>query len=146
MKKYNVGYTAGVYDMFHIGHLNVIANAKQLCNELIVAVSTDELVKNEKQVTPIIPFGDRLRIVQAIRYVDKAVPQTSYSIEGKIQAAKEYCVDVIFVGDDWKGSAKWNSIEQQLADIGVDVIYLPHTSGISSTMLREMLKNNTDNA
>ncbi|MBQ3134211.1 MAG: adenylyltransferase/cytidyltransferase family protein [Oscillospiraceae bacterium] len=140
MKKYNVGYTAGVYDMFHIGHLNVIRNARQLCDKLIVAVSTDELVTNEKGVVPIIAFEERLQIVQALRYVDQVVPQESYAIEGKIRAAKEYGVDVMFVGDDWKGSAKWNSIEQRLAEIGVDVVYLPHTDGISSTMLRQTLK------
>ena len=141
MKKYNIGYTSGVYDMFHIGHLNIIRNAKQLCDKLIVAVSTDELVINAKGVIPIIPFDERLQIVQALRYVDQTVAQESYAIEGKIKAAKEYGVDVIFVGDDWKGSAKWNSIEQQLAEIGVDVVYLPHTDGISSTMLREILKD-----
>lgn len=140
MKKYKIGYTAGVYDMFHIGHLNVIANAKKLCDKLIVAVSTDELVRNEKGTIPIIPFEERLQIVQALRCVDQAVAQESYAIEGKIRAAKEYGVDVMFVGDDWKGSDKWNSIERQLAEIGVDVVYLPHTDGISSTMLRETLK------
>jgi len=144
MKMYRVGYTAGVYDMFHIGHLNVIRNAKQLCDNLIVAVSTDELVRNEKGVVPIIPFQERVQIVQALRYVDQVVAQESYAIEGKIQAAKKYGADVMFVGDDWKGSAKWNEIEQRLAEIGVDVVYLPHTDGISSTMLRELLKTDAD--
>lgn len=141
MKKYKIGYTAGVYDMFHIGHLNVIANAKKLCDKLIVAVSTDELVKNEKCVVPIIPFDERIQIVGALRDVDMAVAQESYAVEGKVEAAKKYGVDVMFVGDDWKGSAKWNIIENRLAEIGVDVVYLPHTEGISSTMLREILKD-----
>lgn len=141
MKKYKIGYTAGVYDMFHIGHLNVIMNAKKLCDQLIVAVSSDDLVKNQKGVIPIIPFEERMKIVQALRYVDRVVTQESYDIEGKIQAAKEYGVDVMFVGDDWKGSAKWNTIEEKLAEIGVDVVYLPHTEGISSTMLRKLLRN-----
>ncbi len=138
MKKYKVGYTAGVYDMFHIGHLNVIKNAHMLCEKLVVAVSTDDLVRNEKGIVPIIPFSERIQIVQAIRYVDQAVPQISYAAEGKIQAAKEYGIDVMFVGSDWKGSKKWDTIEHQLSELGVDVVYLPHTDGISSTMLRKL--------
>lgn len=132
-----VGYTAGVYDMFHIGHLNVIKNAKALCDYLIVAVSTDEVVENSKNKKVVIPFEDRVRIVEAIRYVDKVVSQNSYDIETKIKAAIENKIDVMFVGDDWKGTEKWNRIEEELAKIGVKVVYLPHTDGISSTMLRE---------
>lgn len=135
-----VGYTAGVYDMFHIGHLNVIRNAKARCDYLVVAVSTDELVQTYKNKTPIIPFENRRAIVDAIRYVDKTVPQTSAALEGKIQAAKENNIDVMFVGDDWKGTDKWNQIEEELAKIGVKVEYLPHTDGISSTILREIVK------
>lgn len=146
MKKYKIGYTAGVYDMFHIGHLNVIMNAKKLCDKLIVAVSTDELVINEKGVVPIVPFKEREQIVKAIRYVDQTVAQETYSAEGKIRAAREYGFDVMFVGDDWKGTEKWNKIEQQLAQIGVDVVYLPHTGGISSTLLREKLKSEDNKA
>lgn len=140
MKKYNRGYTAGVYDMFHIGHLNVLRNAKALCNELIVGVSTDEVVEKNKNKKTIIPFDERIKIIEAIKYVDKAVPQTTYSIEGKIESAKENKIDVMFVGDDWKGTEKWNKIEEELKKINVDVVYLPHTDGISSTMLREKIK------
>lgn len=135
--KFRIGYTAGVYDMFHIGHLNVIRNAKAQCERLIVAVSTDELVREYKNKTPIIPYENRAAIVEAIRYVDKVVPQSNMD---KRQAAIENGIDVMFVGDDWKGTAKWNKIEEDLADIGVKVVYLPHTDGISSTMLREILK------
>ena len=140
MKKYNRGYTAGVYDMFHIGHLNILRNAKALCNELIVGVSTDEVVEKNKNKKTIIPFDERIKIIEAIKYVDKAVPQTTYSIEGKIESAKENKIDVMFVGDDWKGTEKWNKIEEELKKINVDVVYLPHTDGISSTMLREKIK------
>lgn len=140
LKKYNRGYTAGVYDMFHIGHLNVLRNAKALCNELIVGVSTDEVVEKNKNKKTIIPFDERIKIIEAIKYVDKAVPQTTYSIEGKIESAKENKIDVMFVGDDWKGTEKWNKIEEELKKINVDVVYLPHTDGISSTMLREKIK------
>lgn len=140
MKRYKVGYTMGVYDMFHVGHLNIIENAKKLCDKLIVAVSTDEVVTTQKGVIPIISYEDRVRIIEAIRYVDQVVPQEEYGIEGKISAAQKYKMDVLFVGDDWKGTEKWNEIEQKLAEMGVDVVYLPHTDGISSTLLREKLK------
>ena len=138
MKKYKVGYTAGVYDMFHVGHLNVIMNAKEFCDYLIVAVSTDEVVEKNKNKTPIIKYEDRVRIVEAIRYVDKVVPQTDYA--DKLSAAKKYDIDVMFVGDDWKGTDKWNCIEKQLNEIGVDVVYLPYTHSISSSILREKIK------
>lgn len=141
MKKYKRGYTAGVYDMFHIGHLNVIKNAKQFCDYLIVGVSSDEVVIKNKNKVPIIPFEERKRIVEAIRYVDEAVAQKSYSIEGKLETAQELNIDVMFVGDDWKNTDKWNKIEEELNKIGVDVVYLPHTDGISSTMLREKINN-----
>lgn len=134
-----VGYTAGVYDMFHIGHLNIIKNAKSLCDYLIVAVSTDEVVEQNKHKKTIIPFADRVKIVEAIRYVDKVVPQDSYDIDGKIKAAIDNKIDVMFVGDDWKGTEKWDRIEEKLNAIGVKLIYLPHTDGISSSMLREVV-------
>ena len=134
-----VGYTAGVYDMFHIGHLNIIKNAKSLCDYLIVAVSTDEVAEQNKHKKTIIPFADRVKIVEAIRYVDKVVPQNSYDIDGKIKSAIDNKIDVMFVGDDWKGTEKWNRIEEKLNAIGVKLIYLPHTDGISSSMLREVV-------
>ena len=138
MKKYKLGYTAGVYDMFHVGHLNLLKNAKEYCQRLIVAVSTDEVVQQNKNRTPVIKFEDRVRIVEAIRYVDKVVPQTDYA--DKVGAAQKYGIDVMFVGDDWKGTEKWNRIEAQLKEIGVDLIYLPYTHSVSSTMLREKIK------
>ena len=109
-----VGYTAGVYDMFHIGHLNVLKNAKALCDYLIVAVSTDELVQEYKHKTPIIPFENRRAIVEAIKYVDKVVPQVNMD---KKQAAIDNHINVMFVGDDWKGTEKWNRIERDLSTI-----------------------------
>ena len=139
MKKYKIGYTSGVYDMFHIGHLNIIKNAKQMCDFLIVAVSTDDVVVKNKNKTPIIPYLERFEIVSSIKYVDKVVPQKSYSIEGKIKAAIENHVDVMFVGSDWKGTDKWEVIEKELKKIGCDVVYLPHTDGISSSTLRKKI-------
>ena len=139
MKKYKIGYTAGVYDMFHVGHLNVLESAKEQCDFLIVAVSTDEVVFENKHKEPIIPFEDRVRIVSALKVVDKVVAQKDYSVEGKIKAAKENNIDVMFVGSDWQGTDKWKQIEKELAAINCNVVYLPHTDGISSTILRERI-------
>ena len=136
MKK-TVGYTTGVYDMFHIGHLNVIQRAKEQCDFLIVGVSTDELVQTEKNKTPIIPFEERVAIVQAIKYVDMVVPQTN---KNKVEAWEKYKFDKMFVGSDWKGTPAWEKYEMEFDPLGVEIIYLPHTDGISSTILSEVLK------
>ena len=100
-KTFRVGYTTGVYDMFHIGHLNVIKKAKGLCDYLIVGVSTDDVVIKNKNKTPIIPFEERAAIVEAIRYVDKVVPQERYDIEGKIETVKKNGINIMFVDSDW---------------------------------------------
>ena len=139
MKRFNRGYTTGVYDMFHIGHLNIFKNAKKYCDFLIVGVSTDDVVMHAKKKKTIIPFEERSEIVASIRYVDMVVPQNDYSAEAKINYAKNNNIDVIFVGSDWKGTEKWNYIEAELAKINCSVIYLPHTDGISSSMLREKM-------
>lgn len=131
-----IGYTTGVYDMFHIGHLNIIKRAKELCDYLIVGVSTDELVQKDKNKTPIIPFADRVAIVESIRYVDKVVPQED---KNKFGAWEKYHFNRMFVGSDWKGSAAWNEFEKQFAPVGVEIVYLDHTDGISSTILRDRL-------
>ena len=137
-KKYKVGYTTGVFDMFHIGHLNVLRRAKELCEYLIVGVSTDEVVQNYKHKTPIIPYNERAEIVAAIKYVDKVVPQTTMD---KVEALKEIKFDVMFHGDDWKGSELYNKYEEEFAKYGASIHYLSHTDGISSTILRSKLKN-----
>lgn len=135
-KKYKIGYTSGVYDMFHIGHLNILKRAKEQCDYLIVGVSTDELVRSYKHKTPIIPFEERKAIVEAIRYVDMVVPQTSMD---KFEAWKLYKFNAIFHGDDWKGSDLYNEIEKKLSAVGCKMVFLPHTSGVSSTLLSEVL-------
>lgn len=135
MKKYKIGYTSGVYDMFHIGHLNLLKRAKEQCEILVVGVTTDELAQY-KNKTPIIPFEERKAIVEAIKYVDKVVPQENMN---KLEACKENNAEVIFVGDDWKGTEKWNKIEEDLATIGAEVVYFSYTQGTSSTTLREKL-------
>lgn len=137
MKKYKVGYTAGVYDLFHVGHLNLLKRAKEQCDYLIVAVTVDELV-SYKNKTAVIPFEDRIQIVEAIKYVDKAVPQVSMD---KMAAWEKYHFDVMFVGDDWKGTDKWNKLEEDFRKKGVDIVYFPYTKKVSSTMLREKIKN-----
>ena len=135
-----IGYTAGVFDMFHIGHLNVLKNAKAKCDYLVVGVSTDDVVKKNKNKSPVISYEERKAIVEAIRFVDKVVPQTGYDIASKIKAAIDNRINIMFVGSDWKGTDKWNIIEKQLAQYDVKVEYLPHTDGVSSTMLSEVLK------
>jgi glycerol-3-phosphate cytidylyltransferase len=135
MKKYKIGYTSGVYDMFHIGHLNLIKRAKEQCEYLVVGVTTDKLAQY-KNKTPIIPYEERKQIVEALKYVDEVVPQESMD---KLAACKKLNADVIFVGDDWKGTDKWNKIEEDLATIGAEVVYFSYTKGTSSTILREKL-------
>ena len=132
MKKYKIGYTTGVYDMFHVGHLNILKRAKEQCDYLIVGVSTDENVQQYKRKTPVIPYEQRKAIVEAIKYVDKVVPQEDMD---KFAAWERYHFDAIFHGDDWKGSSMYDEIEQKLSAVGCDIIFLPHTDGVSSTQL-----------
>ena len=135
--KGTVGYTTGVYDLFHIGHLNLLRKAKAQCDHLIVGVTVDELVayKNKKAV---IPFEERIEIIGAIDCVDEAVPQVDMD---KMGAWKKYQFDVMFVGDDWKGTAKWNQFEKDFAEVGVSIIYFPYTKGTSSTLINNTLKD-----
>ena len=137
MSKYKLGYTTGVYDMFHIGHLNILRRAKEQCEFLVVGVTTDSLCYHRKNQHPIINEAERLEIVKAIRYVDKASYQNSMD---KINAVKEIGADVVFVGSDWKGTDAWKKYEKEFASVGCDVVYLDHTDGISSSLLREKLK------
>ena len=136
MSKYKVGYTTGVFDMFHIGHLNILQRAKEQCDYLIVGVSTDEVVESYKNKTPIIPFNERIAIVSALKCVDEVVPQTSMN---KMEAWEKLHFDVLFHGSDWKGSDMYNKMIEEFATVGVDVVFLPHTEGVSSTLLSEVL-------
>ncbi|MCQ2450926.1 MAG: FAD synthase [Clostridia bacterium] len=135
-KKYKIGYTTGVFDMFHIGHLNILKRAKEQCDFLIVGVTTDELCLLRKNKKPIIPENERIEIVSAIKYVDKVVLQTDMN---KINAVKEHNADAVFVGSDWKGTDAWLEYEKQFASVGCSVVYLDHTDGISSSVLRERI-------
>ena len=135
MKRYKKGYTQGVYDMFHIGHLNLINNAKKYCDYLIVAVNSDELVKEYKHKKPIISQEQRRYIIENIKAVDEAVVADTLD---KIIQLKLYEFDAIFIGDDWRGKPRWETTQKDLANYGVDVIFLPHTDGVCSTELRKV--------
>lgn len=137
MKKYKIGYTTGVFDLFHIGHLNILRRAKEQCEHLVVGVSTDECVKSYKHKTPIIPFEQRMEIVKAIRYVDEVVPQTSMD---KLKAWSTIKFDALFHGSDWKNSEMYNEIVKNFAEVGVDVVFLPHTEGVSSTDISNKIR------
>ena len=130
-----IGYTTGVYDLFHIGHLNLLRKAKAQCDYLIVGVSTDELV-SYKHKHAVIPFEERKEIVGAIKFVDEVVTQENMN---KMEAWDKYRFDVMFVGDDWKGTDKWNKIEADLNAVGAKVVYFPYTKGTSSTLINETL-------
>ena len=137
MNKKIIGYTTGVFDLFHIGHLNMLRNAKSMCDELIVGVSSDELVKY-KFKTPVIPFNERIEIVRSIKYVDVAVTQNDIN---KFLAWEKLKFDILFVGDDWYGEKNWKRYEEKLKEIDVKIIFFPYTKGTSSTLLNETLKN-----
>lgn len=136
MKKYKIGYTTGVFDLFHIGHLNILKKAKEQCEFLIVGVTTDELCKKRKNKVPIVCEKERIEIVRAIKYVDKVVEQVDMD---KLAMIKRYGVDVVFVGSDWKGTPSWKQYEKEFAKEDCEVIYLDYTDGISSTILRKRL-------
>lgn len=132
-----IGYTAGVYDLFHIGHLNLLKNAKGMCDKLIVGVTVDELVLY-KGKHAMIPYSDRAEIVRSIKYVDAVVPQENMD---KLTMCKKLKAGLMFVGDDWYDTPKWNELERQFNGEGIKIVYFPYTKGISSTRITEALKN-----
>lgn len=130
-----IGYTAGVYDLFHIGHLKLLKNAKGMCDKLVVGVTVDELVKY-KGKEAMIPYEDRAEIVRCCKYVDAVVPQTDMD---KLAMCKKLGASYLFVGDDWYGTEKWNDYEKEFAKAGIKIIYFPYTQGVSSTQIRKAL-------
>ena len=138
-KKYKIGYTQGTFDMFHIGHLNLLKHAKEFCDILIVGVNSDALVEDYKNKTPIISQEERAEILQAIRYVDNVVICNTLK---KTEMHDWLHFDAIFIGDDWKGNDRWKQTEKYLKQRGADVVYLSYTAGVSSTMLRSKRENN----
>mgnify|MGYP001340897201 CR=1 FL=1 len=137
-KKKIIGYTSGVYDLFHVGHLNILENAKSLCDKLIVGVTTDELVKDYKGKATVIPFSERIRIVKSMKYVDGVVPQNSMD---KMDMWKRVKFDIMFVGDDWYATKKWGDLDKEFRKHGVKIIYLPYTKKTSSTKINKILDN-----
>ena len=133
-----IGYTAGVYDLFHIGHLNLLKSAKGMCDRLIVGVTVDELVQY-KGKKAMIPFEDRIEIVRSCKYVDLAIPQ--YDMD-KIATCKKLGASYLFVGDDWYGTDKWMKYEEEGKKEGISVIYFPYTKGISSTNIQQRREKN----
>ena len=142
MEKYKIGYTQGTFDLFHVGHLNLIEKAKEQCDYLIVAVNGDKLVRQYKGKNVNIPQQDRARIVGALKAVDQAC--VAYTLD-KTMAHKKYNFDVIFIGDDWKGNPRWKETEEEMKRLGVEVVYLPHTNGISTTQLLQQIQNKPGN-
>lgn len=141
MKKYRIGYTQGVFDMFHIGHLNLLKHAKEYCEKLIVGVNSDELVLQYKNKQTIIDENDRCEIVRNIKQVDEAYIVNSLD---KMEQYSRFRFNAIFVGDDWKGNERWKKTVLDLNRIGVDVIFLPYTKDTSSTILRPMSDSKVD--
>ena len=131
-----IGYTTGVYDLFHVGHLNILNNAKKMCDKLIVGVTTDELMMDYKNKKSVIPYEERSEIVANIKSVDVVVPQVSMN---KLEAWQKLKFNIMFVGDDWHDTPKWNLIEEELKKQGVKIVYFPYTKGTSSTIINDTL-------
>lgn len=136
-----IGYTAGVFDLFHIGHLNLLKNAKGMCDKLIVGVTTDDLV-TYKGKHAMIPYEDRAEIVRNIRFVDAVVPQSDMD---KLSMCKKLGASLLFVGDDWYGTAKWEAYEKEFQAEGINIVYFPYTKGVSSTLINKALGQVRDN-
>jgi len=136
-----VGYTAGVFDLFHVGHLNILKKSKSMCDRLIVGVTTDELMLEYKKKEAVIPFNERSEIVQHIKYVDLVIPQYSMN---KMDAWNKINFNIMFVGDDWHGTDKWELIEKELKEVGVRMMYFPYTQSTSSTLINQILLDERD--
>jgi len=131
-----IGYTTGVFDLFHVGHVNVLKNAKSMCDKLIVGVSSDELVEEKKNKKPIIPFVERCEVVGSCKYVDVVIPQTDRDKKIIYDKLK---FDLLFVGDDWYGDKNWKNMELELKKNGVRIVFFPYTKGTSSSLINEIL-------
>lgn len=141
MNKYKIGYTCGVFDLFHTGHLNLLERCKTMCDVLIVGVCDDDYVRNVKHKEPVISETDRVRILNALKCVDHAELVDVQTTEDKMLAQSRFHFDVLFSGDDWKGSDRYIRTEQQFADIGVQIEYLPYTQGVSTTEIKAKALN-----
>lgn len=140
MKKYNIGITTGVYDLFHVGHLNLLERCKEMCEYLIVAVCDDDYVRNIKHKEPVFSLEERVRIIGALKCVDKVVVISFKEVDDKMLLLNRYKFDVLFSGDDWKGTERYLKTEKQFAEVGTSIEYLPYTQGVSTTQIKENLK------
>ena len=140
MKPYKIGYTCGVFDLFHVGHLNLLERCKEMCEYLIVGVCDDAYVRDIKNKEPIICESDRVRIINALKCVDNAELVDIATTNDKMLAQERFGFDVLFSGDDWKGSERYQRTERQFAEIGVSIEYLPYTKGVSTTDIKEKIK------
>ena len=140
MKKYKIGYTCGVFDMFHVGHLSLLEKCKSMCDYLIVGVCNDDYVRNIKHKEPVYSEQDRVRILEALKVVDRAELVTIEETNDKILAIEKFHFDVLFSGDDWKGSERYQKTEEQFKKYGAFIEYFPYTQGISTTQIKEKIK------
>lgn len=138
-KKYHIGYTCGVFDLFHVGHLNLLERCKEMCDILIVGVCDDDYVVNVKNKQPVYTEDQRVRILNALKVVDKAELVDIATTDDKMLALERFKFDVLFSGDDWKGSERYKRTEEQFAKLGATIEYLPYTQGISTTQIKESL-------
>ncbi len=132
-----IGYAPGAFDLFHVGHLNLLRHAKTRCDYLIAGVVADDLLIAAKGQPPVIPLAERLEIVRSIRYVDEAVAELRPS---KLDTWREFPFDILFKGDDWRGTERGLALEQDFEAVGVEVVYFPYTVHTSSTVLRRSLE------
>ncbi|MBQ6491919.1 MAG: adenylyltransferase/cytidyltransferase family protein [Atopobiaceae bacterium] len=144
-KRYKIGYTCGVFDMFHVGHLNLLERCKEQCDTLIVGLCNDDYVRNVKHHEPVFPEEDRLRILSALRCVDRVELIDPWLTSDKMAAWKVFQYDALFSGDDWKGSERYAKTEQELAEVGATVVWLPYTKGISTTQLKARVAKLSEN-
>ena len=140
MKKYKIGYTCGVFDMFHVGHLNLLEKCKSMCDYLIVGVCNDDYVRNIKHKEPVYSEQDRVRILEALKVVDRAELVTIEETNDKILAIEKFHFDVLFSGEDRKGSERYQKTEEQFKKYGAFIEYFPYTQGISTTQIKKKIK------
>ncbi|MFK0261736.1 adenylyltransferase/cytidyltransferase family protein [Streptomyces angustmyceticus] len=133
---HRVGYAPGVYDLFHVGHLNILRHAKSQCDYLVAGVVSDEMAAQAKGKAPVIPLAERLEIVRSVRFVDAAFVET---VPDKLETWQQVRFDAVFKGDDWRGTPKGDKLERDFATVGVDVVYFPYTVHTSSSLLRKVL-------
>lgn len=142
-KKYKVGFTVGVFDCFHVGHLNLLERCKEQCEYLIVGVCGDDYVTKIKKKIPVYSEDDRIRIIAALECVDEAFKISIEEVDDKMLALENHSFDVLFSGDDWKGSERYKKTEEQFEKLGVSIEYFPYTQGVSTTQIKDKMINNS---